>query len=217
MDQDLTGIICVVDRSGSMEAIREDAIGGFNTFLADQKKLPGKAEMTIALFDDQYDVIHRCTPINDVAPFDNTTFVPRGSTALLDAIGRTMNEVGAELANRDEAARPGKVIMVILTDGQENSSREFNRQKILEMITHQQDAYQWEFIYLAAGQDAIGEAGMLGIRASNAINFNATGKGVKASYDAISCSVGSYRSVGKVADWSVVNNAEDLDSSSARN
>ena len=210
MNQDLTGIVCVVDRSGSMELIRDDAIGGFNTFLADQQQLPGRAEMTIALFDDKYDVVNKCTPIKDVVPFDTTTFVPRGSTALLDAIGRTMNEVGAELATRDEADRPGKVIVVVLTDGAENCSKEFNRAKILEMITHQQEAYKWEFIYLAAGQDAIDEGRMIGIKAANAINFNATAKGMDTSYQAISSSVGNYRKSGKVDNWAGAHNVNDL-------
>lgn len=187
----LTEIICVVDRSGSMGSIRDDAVGGFNTFLAEQKKVDRPCKFTYAQFDSEYELVHNGVALHNVRPLDHTTYVPRGSTALLDAIGRTVNEVGARLQNTPEDERPGKVLFVILTDGHENSSQEFTRPQINEMITHQRDKYKWEFIFLAANQDAIKTGGDMGI--SRSFNFAATGQFVKGVYASAARSVTSYR------------------------
>lgn len=195
-DKNLTEIVCIVDRSGSMQSLRESAVRGFNTFLAEQKKLPGAATLTYVQFDHEYDVVHDGKPIQLIPELTADTFVPRGDTALLDAIGRTMNDVGSRLSRTPEDQRPGKVIVVILTDGQENASKEFTRQKILEMINHQRDMYQWEFVYLAANQDAFAVAKGLGIR--HASNFMASDQGVRKSYMATSHAVSSYRTTGSV-------------------
>lgn len=123
---DVTEIICVIDRSGSMESIRSDAIGGFNRFLADQQEPEDPARLTMVLFDDQYDVAYNGMDIHNVPPLTTRTFVPRGMTALLDAIGKTLNTVSARLAEIPAEDRPEKIIVAILTDGHENASREFS-------------------------------------------------------------------------------------------
>ncbi len=178
MNNNLTEIACVIDRSGSMESIRDDAIGGFNSFLDTQKKQPGDARLTLVLFDNEYLVPENGTPLARVKPLDATTYVPRGSTALYDAIGRTINEVGARLASTPEPDRPGKVIVAILTDGQENASTEFSRETIATMISHQQKAYAWEFVFLAANQDAVTAAEAIAIKKADAFQFTSDKPGM---------------------------------------
>lgn len=160
MRTDLTDITMVIDRSGSMESIRSDAEGGVNSFIETQQQEAGEALLTLVQFDTQYEFVHNGTPIKQASRFK---LVPRGSTALLDAVGRAINETGARLAALDEAQRPGLVVFVIVTDGQENASREFTREKIREMIEHQQTAYKWQFTFLAANQDAFAEGASMGI------------------------------------------------------
>jgi hypothetical protein len=168
MRKDLTDITVVVDRSGSMAACQSDAEGGLNTFINEQKKLPGESLFTLVQFDTEYEFVHKGIPIRDVPPYH---LVPRGSTALLDAVGRAIVETGERLRNMKEADRPGLVVFVILTDGQENSSREFQLAKIKEMVQHQQDVYKWQFTYLGANQDAFAEAGGMGIQQAQAANY----------------------------------------------
>jgi hypothetical protein len=179
MRPDLTEIAFVLDRSGSMNSIAGDAIGGFNTFLAQQQAQPGQARLTLVLFDHEYLVAHDNVDIHNVPPLDAHTYVPRGMTALLDAIGRTIDTAGVRLASTPEADRPAKVIVAILTDGMENASRDYTNGRVAEMIRHQQQKYNWEFIFLAANQDAIATAGALSIQPKDAIAFDATGQGVR--------------------------------------
>jgi uncharacterized protein YegL len=179
MRPDLTEIAFVLDRSGSMNAIAGDAIGGFNTFLSQQQALPGAAHLTLVLFDHEYLVVHDNVKIADVAPLNERTYVPRGMTALLDAVGRTVDAIGVRLAATPEDQRPAKVIVAILTDGLENASRDYTAARVSEMIRHQQQKYSWEFIFLAANQDAIATAGALAIQPKDAIAFTATGQGVR--------------------------------------
>jgi hypothetical protein len=168
MRKDLTDITVVVDRSGSMAACQSDAEGGLNTFITEQKKLPGDSLFTLVQFDTEYEFVHKGIPIRDVPAY---RLVPRGSTALLDAVGRAIIETGERLRNMKERDRPGLVVFVILTDGQENSSREFQLAKIKEMVQHQQDVYKWQFTYLGANQDAFAEAGGMGIQQAQAANY----------------------------------------------
>ena len=169
MKTDLTDITLVVDRSGSMNHIRVDAEGGVNSFIEQQAKEPGEALLTLVQFDTEYEFIHRGMPIQDVPSY---TLHPRGTTALLDAVGRAVNETGTRLANMDEKDRPGLVVFVIMTDGRENSSVEFTKQQVKELISHQQSVYNWQFVFLGADQDAFAEAADLGIAACGAANFS---------------------------------------------
>jgi hypothetical protein len=168
MRPDLTDITLVIDRSGSMQSIRHDAEGGVNAFVTEQAKQPGEALLTLVQFDTEYEFIHRGVPVQQVPPYQ---LEPRGSTALLDAVGRAILETGDRLAKMPEADRPGLVVFVIVTDGEENSSKEFSKDKVKEMITHQQDKYGWQFTFLGANQDAFAEAGGLGIHAAGVANY----------------------------------------------
>lgn len=179
MRTDLTDITMVIDRSGSMSSIRTDAEGGINTFVDSQKSEPGEALLTLVQFDTEYEFVHKGLPINSAPPFK---LVPRGSTALLDAVGRAITETGARLSAIEEAQRPGLVVFVIVTDGAENASQEFSRDKIRQMIEHQQSVYNWQFTFLAANQDAFAEAASMGIAQAGTANF--AGENVVMAYAA---------------------------------
>ncbi|MDA0766198.1 MAG: VWA domain-containing protein [Verrucomicrobia bacterium] len=181
MNKDLTEIAYILDRSGSMNAMTEPAIAGFNHFLKDQAEAPGKARLTLVLFDDEYLVPHRSLPIGQVPPLDTTTYVPRSMTALFDAIGRTIEDLGKQLAALPEEERPGQVIVAIFTDGLENASTDYDLKKISKMIKHQQDAYKWSFLFLAANQDAIATAAQMGIARTNSSTVQFSQKGVTSS------------------------------------
>lgn len=217
-DKNLTEIICIVDRSGSMNDIRSDAIGGFNTFLDDQQKLDeGECILTFAQFDDVYEIVHDGVPIKDVPPLTAETYEPRGSTALFDAVGKTINSVGNRLAQLPEEKRPSKVLVVILTDGHENASREFNRQQVSDMVTKQRDQFSWEFIFLGAGIDAFAAGHQIGIMLCGNVSHDA--HGMNKGYAAVSCMSTSYRASGTVDpadldDPGVLNDALAPDSDS---
>jgi len=194
MKQDLTDITVVLDRSGSMYRVWTDTIVGFNAFLKTQKEATGEATFTLVQFDDKYYVHYRGKNIQEVPDLDNETYVPRGGTALLDAIGRTINETGQRLAALAESDRPSKVIFVILTDGEENASKEFRKDKINEMITHQTEKYQWDFVFLGANQDAIKTGSSMGIMAGNSMTYAANSIGTVSAFKTISSTMSSYRS-----------------------
>lgn len=185
MRKDHSELICIIDKSGSMQPIANDSIGGFNSFLESQKELPGTASVTLALFDQNYQLVHDNVDIKTVRKLDNKSYVPGGSTALLDAIGKTMNSVGARIASSPESEHPENVIVCILTDGEENSSLEFTNSKIKEMIEHQQDVYKWKFIFLGANQDAFATAHTMGISSQFTSNFCPTSNGVHEAYSII--------------------------------
>ena len=194
MKQNLTDITVILDRSGSMSSVKNDTIGGFNQFLADQKALPGEATITLAQFDDQFEFVYKSRNIKDAPQLTDATFVPRGWTALLDAIGFCVNDTGARLSNMAENDRPEKVVFLILTDGQENKSREFTKAKINEMITHQRDTYKWQFLFVGANQDAIATGADIGIEAAASMTFSATPAGTQTAFASLSSATASYRS-----------------------
>ena len=169
MKANIPDITLVVDRSGSMQQMREDAEGGVNAFIQQQAEEQGAAVLTLVQFDTEYEILHRGIPIDEVPEY---RLEPRGMTALLDAVGRAINETGIRLKKLKEADRPGLVIFVITTDGLENSSTEFTRTQIKEMIEHQQSKYGWHFTFLGANQDAFAEAGAMGMRASAVANYS---------------------------------------------
>lgn len=199
MKSDFTDISVVLDRSGSMASVATDTIGGFNTFLAEQKKQPGTAKLTLAQFDDVYEIVHDGKAIADVPNLTAQTFVPRGSTALLDAIGNTINRAGARLSAMSEADRPGKVIVVILTDGQENASHEFSKHKINDMIALQRDTYKWDFVFIGANQDAIATAADIGIRQDSALSYAANAAGTQHAFKSAARYTTSLRATGQAA------------------
>lgn len=203
--KDATEIVVVMDKSGSMASIRDDAIGGFNTFVEDQKKEPGEANLTLVLFDTSYSIPYSGKPIKGVELLDENTYRPGGGTALLDALGRGITETGKRLDDMDEAVRPDKVICVVITDGEENSSREHKKEQIAEMVKHQEEKYGWAFIYLGANVDAMNEARGIGIRQDCAVNFAANSIGTRSAYAGTSEAVKGYRSAGaqglRAKDW----------------
>ncbi|ADO83918.1 vWA domain-containing protein [Ilyobacter polytropus] len=176
-------IICIIDRSGSMESIKSDAIGGFNSFIESQRKFDGEAALTLVLFNDYYKIVYDRKDIQTVPFLNDNTYVPGGTTAMLDAIGRTIDSIGERLNKTPEEDRPEKVIVSILTDGLENDSKEYTYEQVGSRIKRQQEKYNWEFIFLAANQDAVASAKMISIDERDAVDFEATPDGIyKALY-----------------------------------
>ena len=189
MRDDFSDITVVLDRSGSMEAVADDTIGGFNRFLLEQKQSPGHAVLTLVQFDHEYEFVHTARPLDEVPPLSRATFVPRGHTALLDAIGRAIGETHDRLAKTDESDRPATVIFVILTDGQENASREFTLANVFKRIEEQQRKRGWKFIFLGANQDAIKSAARLGIGRGTSLSYAANASGSRAAFASMSDSI----------------------------
>ena len=194
MKENLTSINVIIDRSGSMQGLAKDTIGSFNTFLADQKTVPGEAVFTLCTFNHDYTLVHDFIELSSVPDLNPKTYAPSGNTALLDAMGTTINSVGQKLAAMVEADRPSKVIFLIITDGQENASSRFTREQIASMVTHQKDTYNWEFVFMGANIDAITEGTSLGISAANTMQYDATSAGTHKLYQTSSNSLRSYRS-----------------------
>lgn len=203
MRTDLTDITLVLDRSGSMDVIRTDTIGGVNTFIQEQQKAPGEACFSLVQFDHEYEPQYQGKGMKDVPLLTEQTFIPRGMTALLDAIGRTIVTTGQRFAGMPEDQRPGKVVFVIMTDGQENHSIEYkDTTRIREMITHQQERYGWQFVFLGANQDAITVAHGMGIPQSNAMSYAANAKGTQDAFWSVSHNTVRYRSGGQSVGFS---------------
>lgn len=182
MRENLTEMVFVLDRSGSMSGLAADTIGGFNELIEKQKKIEGDAYVTTVLFDHEYEVLHDHVALEEVAPLTDKEYFARGSTALLDAVGRTIDAVGARLAAAPEEERPAHVVFVITTDGMENSSREYTAKRVRGMIEHQQQKYSWQFVFLGANMDAVSEARKLGISAKYAADFTPSHSGVRKMY-----------------------------------
>lgn len=200
MKDNYTAIGVIMDRSGSMSHLAADTIGGFNTFLKTQKDLPGEADLTLVLFDHEYTIVHDCKPLAEVPDLDDKTYFARGNTALLDAIGRTVKTMGARFAAMDEADRPSKVILSIVTDGFENASREFTHEQILALLKEHQEKYSWEVIYFGANQDAIAVSARMGIHAHNAVSYAANSHGTANVYAMKSMRVATSRSANNMSD-----------------
>jgi hypothetical protein len=191
---DLTLIAVLVDRSGSMAQCRDDMEGGLNTFVESQAREPGDAEITLAQFDTKYEPVWPLSPIKDAPKY---TLIPRGCTALLDAMGRFITEVGEELATRDEADRPGKVIVCIVTDGLENSSKDWTRDKVKALVEQQCSQWGWEFVFLGADMDAVQEGASLGIPQTSSLTFDKAN--ARDAYSMTSNWVSTVRGGGKAA------------------
>jgi len=193
---DYTHITVILDRTGSMESIRDDTIGGFNTFLKKQKAEPGAATLTLVQFDtqDPYEVVHHFQPIAKVPELTRDTYVPRASTPLLDALGRGVNDLEKCLGELREEDRPSKVVMVVVTDGQENSSREFRKGQIEKMVKERTEKDGWQFVFLSADLAAIGDAQAVGIAADAVLLFAKTGKGSADAWSSLAERTSEYRS-----------------------
>lgn len=198
MNQNLTELVFILDRSGSMYGLELETISGYNSMLEKQKNEPGEAKVTTVLFDNLYEVIHDAVDVKSVKPMTSKEYYPRGTTALMDAIGNTLNRVGNRLAATPEHERPGQVIVIITTDGYENSSREFTRGQIKKMIEHQTDVYSWKFMFLGANIDAAAEADSIGISGDWTAQYAASEIGTKSVYACVDSMVSSIRSTGTV-------------------
>lgn len=191
-----THLCVVLDRSGSMEEIRDDTIGGFNAFVEQQKAAPGTATLPLVQFDtqDPFELVHAFAPVREVPTLTRQTFVPRASTPLLDAIGRAINHTEAGITQMAEFCRPDAVIVAIITDGHENASREFARATILQMIEAKQKLLGWKFVFLSADLGAIHDAIQDGIAPSCTMAFPKTAKGTRHAWSALSGKVRDVRS-----------------------
>lgn len=175
---DLSHLYFLLDRSGSMQSIRDDTIGGFDAFIAEQRTQSGGCRVTLAQFDDRYEEVYADRPIAEVPGLE---LQPRGTTALLDAIGRFVTDAGSRLAALPEAERPGTVIVGIMTDGHENASKEWTHEGVKALIQQQTQTYGWEFLYLGADQDAIEVGTALGVPAARSMTYSRAAAGVAMS------------------------------------
>jgi uncharacterized protein YegL len=208
-----TQIVCILDRSGSMSNIMDDSIGGFNTFIKQQKELSDEATLSVALFDDEYELLYDNVDIKKVEDISKKVWFPRGMTALYDAIGKTINNVNANHVKLGNEA-PSKVLVCVITDGQENSSREFNLNDVKKLIKECEDN-NWNFIYLAANQDAFSVGTSFGISGSNTYTYTASMNGVFNMSSTLNDAAISYRSMSstnadfKTRSKSLINNEQD--------
>ncbi len=202
MKKDLTELVFILDRSGSMAGLESDTIGGYNAMLRKQKAGVGEAIVTTVLFDDKYELLHDRIDIRGIKPITEKDYYVRGSTALLDAMGRTISKIGNAQRHTSDELRAEKVLFVITTDGMENASREYDYAKIRAMVERQQQKYGWEFIFLGANIDAFDTAGRMGIRPDRTANYHADGVGTQVNFVAVSEAVSEIRSKRFISqDW----------------
>lgn len=195
METKATHIVIVLDRTGSMEAIRDDTIGGFNAFLEEQQAAPAGGTLTLVQFDslDPYEVVYRWRPLPDAPRLTRETYVPRASTPLLDAMGRAIVDLEHSLAKLAAEDRPESVVMVVVTDGQENASREYRKEQVARMIHDKKQLLGWQFVFLSADLDAIVDAINVGVDVGQAMSFDRTGRGTRDALSSMSRRVVEYR------------------------
>ena len=193
MKNGYSDITVVLDRSGSMACLVDEVIGAFNTFVDEQQQVAGQASFSLVQFDDRYEVYLDAVDLAKVGRLDRTTYVPRGMTALYDAVGRAIVATGTRLAALDEAERPDKVVFLIQTDGEENASHEYDAATLQEMIRHQQDKYAWEFVFLGANIDAGSVAEEIGIARDKALQYANNADGTRAAFAAVSDNLAGFR------------------------
>ncbi|MFI3141341.1 MAG: vWA domain-containing protein [Clostridia bacterium] len=197
-----TELVFILDKSGSMASIVSDTIGGFNSMLEEQKTKEGLCHITTVLFDNQSVLLHDRIDIRAVNPITKNEYRVGGATALLDAIGSSIHKISSVQKQTSKKYRAQNVMFVIITDGEENASRNFNYSQIKEMVEHQKEKYNWEFIFLGANIDAVEVAGHFGIRPNRAQNFHADSKGMQVNFDALNETVLNYRACACVSpDW----------------
>ena len=197
-----TELVFILDRSGSMCGLEADTIGGYNSMLERQKEQEGTCRVTTVLFDDRYELLHDRIELQGVRPITEQEYYVRGCTALLDAMGKTIQKIAAVQRNTAPEHRAEKVIFVITTDGMENASREYTAEKVRALVERQQKEFGWEFLFLGANIDAIAAARHVGIRAERAVNYHADSAGTRLNYEVLSETVCAMREGEAVAsDW----------------
>lgn len=195
MNNNLTEMVFIIDMSGSMSRLSSDTIGGYNTLINQQKEEKGSANVTTVLFDDRYIMLYDNTDIKDIPEMTSKEYQPCGCTALLDAVGKTINSIGARLNNTPEDEKPSKVVFTIITDGYENSSVEYSWDKVKEMITHQREKYNWIFTFIGANIDTMEVSNNLGIDSKLSKSFTASAQGASSVFLASSKAMSYTRSV----------------------
>lgn len=202
MKKDLTELVFILDRSGSMSGLESDTIGGYNALLDKQRREAGEAIVTTVLFDDQYELLHDRINLKGVSPITDSAYFVRGNTALLDAIGRTVEKIANAQKRTAEPERAAHVMFVITTDGLENASKEYSADRVREMISRQKQDSGWEFLFLGANIDAVETASRFGIGADRAVNYHADPQGTRLNYEALGDAVSCMRrSVPVTASW----------------
>jgi len=204
-----THIAVILDRSGSMSSISTEMCSGFDTFMKKQRKVEGEATVTLAQFDDHYDLVYEMQKLEEVPKL---SLMPRGMTALLDAMGKTMNTVVGRIDGMPEDDRPEKCVFVVITDGDENASKEFTREQIFDMIEElrkSNSGVHYDFVFIGANQDAISAGGTIGVRAKSALTYDASGDGTKCMFASLSDSMKSYRSATVGTAYSFTDDDDD--------
>ena len=209
MKKNLTEMVFILDRSGSMGPLEEDTIGGYNSLLKKQKDEKGEAVVTTVLFDDRYEVIHDRANIKKVKPLTSKTYYARGCTALLDAIGKTISNVGNRYKYALDDEIPEKTLVVIITDGYENASREFSQPQVKKMIERQKEKYGWEFLFLGANIDAVSTAKSFGIAPDRAVEYEADREGTRRNFESVSFAASCIRESGRPLSASWKKDIED--------
>lgn len=198
MKNSFVEIVFILDRSGSMHGLEQDTIGGFNRVISEQKEKEERALLTTVLFDNEYEVIHERLDIKEIKNLTEKEYFVRGTTALLDAVGKSIENVLKIHKNLKSEDKPEKVLFVITTDGYENSSKEYSYAKVKQLITHQQEYYNWDFIFLGANIDAAKEAERFGLRKEYASNYHADSKGTSVSFHSINEAISDVRAYKKI-------------------
>ena len=195
-------IICILDRSGSMSALASDTIGGYNSFLEKQRQEPGTAEVTTVLFDDRYELINDAVDLQKTEDLTSAQYYARGTTALLDAVGRTLTEVAGKMEKQGICPAERRVLVLIMTDGLENASHEYQKATVKSMIEKATNDYKWNFIFMGANIDSISEASSIGIAPTHAANYSHDREGVAKSFMQMEAAAAEMRSSGSVSeDW----------------
>ncbi len=200
MKKGLTELVFILDKSGSMGGLESDTIGGYNSMLEKQKAVEGECHITTVLFENNYELLHDRIDIKAVSPITEKEYSVGGSTALLDAIGMTINKIGNAQKHTADDYRAEKVMFVIITDGEENSSREYSSEKVKAQIERQKEKYGWEFIFLGANIDAVETANRFGIGADRAQNYHADSEGVELNFSVMSEAVAAFRKTSAMPD-----------------
>lgn len=201
MKTNKTELIVVLDRSGSMQSIRTDMEGALQALVEKQAGEKGECLFSLYQFDNEYEMVLEQVAIGNVSQ-KSLALEPRGGTALVDAIGKTINAIGNRLKHTDEAERPETVIMTIITDGEENASREFTSEKVKEMVKHQTDTYKWKFLFLGSNIDAVKTGSRYGFAATNSMSYCSSTKGVSNANLALAGAISCMRSTGEDYEFS---------------
>ena len=203
MRKNLTEIVFILDRSGSMSGLESDTIGGYNSLLNKQKKEEGEAYVSTILFDDRQEVLHDRVNLKDMQPMTEKEYYVRGCTALLDAVGGAIHHIGNVHKYAREEDRPEKTLFIITTDGMENASRMYTYDKVKSMVERQKEKYGWEFLFLGANIDAISVAGRFGIAPDRAVKYECDSQGTAVNYHALSKAVSRVREAAGCANMAL--------------